>query len=240
MAVRARSLHMGDRLADFESDIVISMLADLLGKLTNLAVLQVRDGDQFNEWPLCGELFKKCSFQLERLSCHFQLDNDFVSFLDSQKSLYEFESMPPSAPHAYRPRTFMSCQLPPSVLKSLRAYSFLGFGHPNMGNILHDRPIAHFRASSFAYDWPNLLRDLRRTSCTLKSLKLNRMNATDLCLVTEAFPLLEYLAVVDLTVSMIVSMMQILSLTIIVRLYDRIYAGEGIFLAGASILEAFT
>jgi hypothetical protein len=188
---------------------VISIVADLLEKLTNLDVLLVRDG--FDEWLLCGDLFKKCSFQLNLLSCHFQLDKDFASFLDSQKSLSEFEWVPP--PGAHRSHTFLPCELPPSALQNIRVYSFLGDGNPNTGNILHGRPIAHFRTSSFTYDRHDLLQDLKLTSCTLKSLNLFHMDAAFLYWVAEAFPYLEYLAVVDLTVSTIVSAILMLNRT---------------------------
>jgi hypothetical protein len=183
---------------------VISSVAGLLEKSTNLDVLDVRDG--FNEWPSCGDLFKNCSFQLNRLTCHFQLDKDFVSFLDSQKSLDKFEWVPRSVIH--RPHTFTFCELPPSALQNLRVYSFLGEGDPTMGNILHDRPIGHFRTSNFMPNRPDLLRDLKLSRCTLKSLNLFfHVDATYFCLVTEAFPRLEYLAIVDLTIPTIVSAM---------------------------------
>jgi hypothetical protein len=162
---------------------LLSAGAELFGKLTNVDALDIWGGDlkpwpHTFSWTFCLKLFSKCSFQLHHLSCPFIPDKAFVTFLTSQKSLYKFECLPTSATTRGIDHLPLY-EIPPSALQSLRVYSFLGDGNPNMDNILHDRPIAHFRTSSRTYNTHNLVQDLKRTSCALRSLHLLHMYTYD-------------------------------------------------------------
>jgi hypothetical protein len=178
---------------------VVSRVADLLEKLTNVTKLHVRDPG--NAWPLCGKLFRGCSFRLRYLSCHFLLDKDFASFLDSQPSLYEFEWAPL---YDLDSRTSQRYELPPSTLPLLAIYLSVG-KEIRTDDILPGRPIAHFRGYNLGRRATEVLHDLVRSIVPLKSLHIHPMDADFLCLLPVAFPFLEYLGPVNLDEPEVVS-----------------------------------
>jgi hypothetical protein len=173
---------------------VISSLADLLEKLTNLTKLQILDTARV--WRLCGNLFRRCSFRLRHLTCQFSLDKDFSFFLESQPSLREFTWVPSQLKDHSDSEKSQLCELPPSALPHLSLYRPMGKG-ARSHDLLSGRPIVHFR--SFALDdWATeLVRNLAHSTEPLKSLHIQLIDADFLRLLPHSFPFLEYLGSVN-------------------------------------------
>jgi hypothetical protein len=180
---------------------VVSSVADLLGKFTNLTMLHIHDPTHV--WRFCGDLFRSCSFQLRIFSCHFFLDRDLASFLDSQPSLWRFSWAPPDTKD-YPDEASRLCVLPPSALPNLAVCSFTG-AETRKHDISSGRPIVHFASISQGHRGADLVHNLTRGSKPLKSLYMNPFDGDLLCLLPSAFPFLGYLGFVNLDRSEIVS-----------------------------------
>jgi hypothetical protein len=166
----------------WSADFSYALLGMMLQKLSYLVALELPV-----RWHSCVRLFDGCTFQLQILHCSFKIDNHFISFLESQKSITEW---------FWTPLIPSPTRLPSSVLPGLAVFVPGNPKHVDWDHVVKGRPITHCRLL-VEQGFERLLWNLRLSTGTLRVLKLPLQTSGPLALISEFFPKLEILSNLD-------------------------------------------